>query len=492
MPLYAAVVLQNIALWVPIEKLFMTSIGFDAAGVGVTAAVYAAVVPLFEVPSGVLADRWSRRGVLVVASAAAVVSVTIGGLSQNVPTYLVAAVFLGVFFAMQSGTVESIAYDTVLEETGGSEGFERTIGRIRLAESAALVIGALAGGLIAEFASLRLTYFLTVPLLLGACLALLAFREPTLHRAEQAGSVRAQIRDTYRVILQPGRLRQVIALTIAGSLLLQAMLEFGPLWLVALAVPAFLYGPHWAGLTAALGLGGVLGSRPRWDRRAVAMLLAVAIVGCCVLLATSRSPYVVIGAQVVLTMLVVAASVPVMRRMHDAVPSAVRAGVASGIGTMTWVTFIPFALAIGWISDRSGVDTAGWVLVVVAAVAGVLLVVVLPEPAAAAAVAGPTFATDRFRPDDDPDLPGHWASPPAAWPEDRLTDPAALTEVRAAIVDLPPELRGVIVLRDVEGRSPDHVRAALGISPSDEQAMLHRARGLVRQRLERHLEGRTS
>lgn len=39
---------------VPIEKLFMTSIGFDAAGVGlmaaVYAAVYAAVVPFFEVP----------------------------------------------------------------------------------------------------------------------------------------------------------------------------------------------------------------------------------------------------------------------------------------------------------------------------------------------------------------------------------------------------------------------------------------------------------
>jgi MFS transporter len=135
MPLYGAVFLQNLALWVPIEKLFMTSIGFDAAGVGLMAAMYAAVVPLFEVPSGLLADRWSRRGVLVLASVAAAVSVTIGGLSQNVPTYMVAAAFLGLYFAMQSGTVESIVYDTVLEETGDSESFERTIGRLRLVES---------------------------------------------------------------------------------------------------------------------------------------------------------------------------------------------------------------------------------------------------------------------------------------------------------------------------------------------------------------------
>src|SRR5918996_4224356 len=96
-PLYAAAFLQNLALWVPIEKLFMTSIGFDAASVGAMAAVYAVVVPIFEVPSGVLADRWSRRGVLALGCVAAVVSVTIGGLSQDVATYMVAALFLGIF-----------------------------------------------------------------------------------------------------------------------------------------------------------------------------------------------------------------------------------------------------------------------------------------------------------------------------------------------------------------------------------------------------------
>lgn len=496
-PLFAAVFLQNLALWVPIEKLFMTSIGFDAAGVGLMAAVYAGVVPLFEVPSGVLADRWSRRGVLVLGAVAAAVSVAIGGLSQSVPTYMVAAVFLGVFFAMQSGTVESIVYDTILEETGDSAAFEVTIGRLRLVESGALVASALAGGVIAEVASLRLTYFLTVPLLVGACLTLLAFREPRLHKAGEAdepGSLRDQVRATYRVILQPGRLRLVIAVTVVGSLLMQGMLEFGPLWLVALAVPAFLYGPHWAGLTAALGLGGLLGARPLWNRRLGAVLLAAVIVGCCVVLATSRSPYVVIAAQVALTALVVAGSIPVMRRLHDGVPSAVRAGVASGVGTLTWVTFVPFALAMGFISDRSGVGTAGWALVAVAVAAGILLVIVLPSaPPPPVPVTGePAFPADRFLPEDDPQWPGHWASPPREWVGDRVDDAGALAEVRAAILAMPPELRQVIVQRDVEGRSSEQVRAALGLTAADEIAMLHRARGLVRKRLEGYVEGRSS
>ena len=69
-PIYVAAFLQNVALWVPIEKLFMTDIGFDNGSVAVMAAAYAAVVPLLEVPSGILADRWSRRGVVLLAQAA--------------------------------------------------------------------------------------------------------------------------------------------------------------------------------------------------------------------------------------------------------------------------------------------------------------------------------------------------------------------------------------------------------------------------------------
>ena len=52
LPLHLAVGLQGVMLWVPVEKLFMSEIGFDPAAVGLMAAAYAAVVPIFEVPSG--------------------------------------------------------------------------------------------------------------------------------------------------------------------------------------------------------------------------------------------------------------------------------------------------------------------------------------------------------------------------------------------------------------------------------------------------------
>ena len=498
-PLYLSSFFGGLALWVPIEKLFMTQIGFTSASVGIMAAVYAVVVPVLEVPSGVLADRWSRRGVLILATMAVIISVLIGGFSQNVIAYIVAAAFLGVFFALQSGTLESIVYDTVLEETGDSEAFERTMGRVRLVESAALVASALAGGLIAQFAPLRATYFLTAPLLVLSALMLLWFREPQLHKTGERDSLRGQILATYRMVLGGGHLRAIVALTVVGALLMQGMLEFGPLWLVALLVPPFLYGPHWAGLTAALGLGGLLGARPWFTRHWTVRVLAVAVIACCVALVVSEHAVLVIGVQVALTLLVVAVSIPVMRRLHDTVPSTIRAGVASGVGTLTWLAFVPFAVAFGTVSHAAGLDRGAWLFVAVGLITAMLMLVVLPRVRPALEAAGvaeavaagpslaiqPAFSPDRFLPPDDPVSPGNWANPPTAWGIPSLTDsPEAVEVVRAALTDMPAEVRQVMVLRDVEGRSPSEVRGALDLSPERERELLQHARGLVRARLE--------
>src|SRR5215213_10069757 len=79
-PLQIGVGLQGFLLWVAVEKLFQTQIGFDAASIGVMAAAYAAVVPLLEIPSGILADRSSRSRVMILGCLALMISTLIGGL----------------------------------------------------------------------------------------------------------------------------------------------------------------------------------------------------------------------------------------------------------------------------------------------------------------------------------------------------------------------------------------------------------------------------
>ncbi|HEY3611975.1 MAG TPA: MFS transporter [Pseudonocardiaceae bacterium] len=390
LPLQVAVGLQGMILWVPVEKLFMTQIGFTAATVGVMAAAYAAVVPLLEVPSGILADRWSRNRVLVCATVALMASSLLGGLSTSVPMYILAAMILGVYFALNSGTVDSIVYDTVMEETGSSDRYETWIGRVRMVESGAFVTSAIAGGLLAGWTSPRLTYFVTVPLIAVAIFVFLRFDEPRLHRSADPVSVREHVALTVRTMTRQRDVRQVMLLSALAALLAQAVFEFGPLWLVALAAPAALFGPYWAALVSTLGLGGYLTGKLNLDRHAIVVLFACLGPAATIVLVTSRSVLVVILAQAVLALLLAIIGIRAGRLLHDAVPSNIRSGVSSGVGTLSWTLFLPFSIVFGWLAREQGVHRAAWIFTGTAVLVGILLLVsVFRPPAQQAEVTAP-------------------------------------------------------------------------------------------------------
>ena len=69
----------------------------------------------------------------------------------------------------------------------------------------------------------------------------------------------------------------------------------------------------------------------------------------------------------------VAIGIHVGRLLHDEIPSAVRTGVASGVSALSWIVFLPIALGFGVISTAGGLSAAGWFLVALAALTGVLL-----------------------------------------------------------------------------------------------------------------------
>lgn len=373
MPLYIASLMQWMTFWVAIEKLFMTSIGFDAATIGLMAAIYAIFVPFIEVPSGIWADRWSRRGILIIASVASMLSALVGGFSDSVPMYIVSALILGIFFALASGTFEAVVYDTVVEETGDSKQFEKSMGRVRLYNSIGGLSSALGGGLLAALTSLRMTYFITILTVGISVIALLKFREPQLHKMEVASSLKQHIKTTYKTILQRGTLLPVIALLVLTSMLLQVLLEFGQLWLVVLQAPVAFYGVAFAALLSAIGFGGMLAGRIKFHKPLPLALVVVAMVGSGLVMVFVHEAIAVTIAQFVMAILIVVMGILFTRLMHDAIESKVRSGVASGVSAFSWMAFVPFSLLFGWVSDQFGVFNGGWLMVALASIICVIL-----------------------------------------------------------------------------------------------------------------------
>lgn len=381
LPLFAAISLQGLLLWVPIEKLFLTEIGFTPISIGVMAAAYSAVVPILEVPSGILADRWSRTGLLMLSIVALFVGTAICGLSHGVATYIAGASLLGVYFALNSGTVESMVYDTVIEENGGSESFERWLGRVRAAESIALVVSALGGGLLAAHTTTRFTYFATLPLVAGAIVALLSFREPQLHKASEHVSIRQHVVLALSAITRSRHVAHVALASALITMLASAIYEFGPLWLVAMDAPMTLYGPYSAavfGMVAVGGLAtGVLSRSPRAAMIAAAVLTPIATL----MLAITDRLGVVVAGQVAIALALVVAEVRCGQLLHDAVASNIRTGVASGVSTLSWIMFVPLAIGFGWVARHLGIHAGGWILTAIALTLAALLATLAVRPA---------------------------------------------------------------------------------------------------------------
>ena len=105
-----------------------------------------------------------------------------------------------------------------------------------------------------------------------------------------------------------------------------------------------------------------------------------------------------------------------------------------------------------------------------------------------AASGEPAVDPDRFLGLDDPEWPYHWASPPSAWPEDRLLAGETMEVIRETIAALPETQREVIRLRDVEGWESEDVAEALSISGGNQRVLLHRARSRVRAALEAYFD----
>jgi len=81
----------------------------------------------------------------------------------------------------------------------------------------------------------------------------------------------------------------------------------------------------------------------------------------------------------------------------------------------------------------------------------------------------------KTRPEEDMDIFGGGDTP---------ADPGRSIDLEDAIRSLPPGARAVVVLHDIEGFRHEEIARTLGVTVGTTKAQLHRARRLLRERLE--------
>lgn len=366
LPLYIAIFFQSVPLWYATEKIFMLSIGFSTATIGVMLAVMSVVMLIVETPSGVLADRWSRKGVMMLGCIALLISAVIGAFSFNEPMYILSTMFWGIFAALYSGTYDAVIYDTTIEEHGDSKQFEKYLGRFKAVEGATFVVGALTGAYIASTFDLRDPYIISIPIIAAALIFLWKFKEPQLHKAEVSEPVFKHIRQTFAAVLRNPVLVPVVVATIGFAVLQEFIFELGQLWFIAVAAPVALYGVFNAAVFSSWITGGLLAKRIK-SKPAIISLMCMTV-AMVILLIASRHYILVLVAQVLIAVCLIAIGIILAKKMHDELPSRLRAGSSSVISTIARIIIIPGSLLLTGVAQAYDMSIATYILLGVAVI----------------------------------------------------------------------------------------------------------------------------
>ena len=359
-PLYLTGFIHSFVLWYSIEKLFMRSVGLNDYLITIATLVYIVVMMTANIPLGLLADRWSRKGVLYIATCALIVSSVVCGFSHGLAVYATGISVWGLFYAAYAGTYDSAVYDVVLEETGAAGAFERCYGRVQMFEATAFITSALASAVVARYFSLRAEYFLTIPFTCCAFLTLSRFREPSLHRTVPRLHLAAHLGQIVHGATKGG-VGWIVAALVANCVVMRLLIEFYQLWYLGLALPVLWYGPACALMYSGAWGGGALAN---WLRGGRTVLVAGAGTLVIAFGLFVQDPRVVVGAQVVTIFGVTVLNIALTRYLHDAMPSTVRAGASSVVSTIGYGAFVPIALGFGVYSRSHGIFAASVFVVV--------------------------------------------------------------------------------------------------------------------------------
>jgi MFS family permease len=325
-----------------INTLFLLDAGLTNLQAFAANAFFTAGMVLFEVPTGVVADLRGRRLSFLLGAATlaggTLLYVLLWWWQAPFGAWAVVSVLLGLGFTFFSGAMEAWVVDALLS-TGYSGALDRVFGRGQAVEGAAMLVGSVAGGVIAQLSTLGVPFVLRAALLLVTLAVAAAFMHDLgwtrTRGASPVREVRRVLDDSLKFGLGRPAVRWVMLTSpFLGGVGIYAFYAMQP-YLLELYGDSEAYAI--AGLAAAIVagaqiVGGLLATRLRRlvGRRTTLLFIATAV-GALALLLVGLLPQ--FGTVIVLLVawgLSFAASVPVRQAyLNELIPSQQRATVLS-------------------------------------------------------------------------------------------------------------------------------------------------------------------
>lgn len=365
--IYAFKFFEELGFIYPLYAVMFADYGLDAFQIGVLFTTWSVVAFVLEVPSGTLADKFSRKHILFFAQLIRIVGYGFWLFIPNFTGFLIGFICWGIESAFASGTYEALVFDE-LRKFGRENEYTKIIGRARSLSLIAIIIASLAASVAIL---LGYAFVLVISIASVACAALAVV---TLPYAKQVRTIQQK---KYFSLLISGIatslknkivLRIIIFLSLATALA-GALDEYWPLFGSEAGLPKWGLGLFIAAMAAAEAAGSALAHR--FDRFSsnffYVLLCSQGILLVTAALIFREYSVVFIIVFMFLTQIV---QVNFEGKLQHAIPTETRATISSVKGLFTEFGAIAVFLSFGILAFEASYQWAfgfyGAVIIVVA------------------------------------------------------------------------------------------------------------------------------
>jgi|HubBroStandDraft_1064217.scaffolds.fasta_scaffold14159_3 MFS family permease len=148
--IYAFSFFDRFILIFPLYTVMFVDAGLTPAEITVCLTAWSVTSFVLQVPSGVIADRWSRRHILAWAQLARGAGFAVWLLYPHFWGFFAGLQLWGIKSAFTSGTFEALLYDE-LKARGEAQSYTRVFGRVRAVQSGGVLLAALGAALAARY-----------------------------------------------------------------------------------------------------------------------------------------------------------------------------------------------------------------------------------------------------------------------------------------------------------------------------------------------------
>ena len=357
-----------------VEKLFYLSRGISLTQIGILLFFCSLMTLLLEVPTGIIADHWSRRKMLILSGLFYSVCYFILIFSNSFWLFLLGFLFRTLGGTFASGTLQAYVYD-YLKINQKENDFEKIWGRGNAFRTLGIGVAVAFGGLISEISYVLVLIMSSISVLMVSFIAIIWPEVPMVTKTgeknywtflKQAITEVRSNQNLLRIVIFSG-----VVLSIFASLE-----EYNDVYLQFLGFPNSIIGLVFLMATIGQSIASIIAEK--FKKYSWTVLNFITIIGSVILFLASvfKTPFMAIG------ILLLGIFLEFSRVLNEGIiqrevePSK-RATIASLNSFLH--NLIPFQLMIGIIANKNGLQSSYFILGILVLFYFVFLVLFKPK-----------------------------------------------------------------------------------------------------------------